>query len=103
MMAERRVKTMKRDYISLMPKPGGFTAVKNLADAFGHYNEWHPHSVLGYRSPREHLRRQTSNGLSNVRVDHLLDRACRIPLDAPGSPAHRAPADAVAAPGTSAV
>ncbi|WP_134798652.1 integrase core domain-containing protein, partial [Shigella flexneri] len=25
---------------------------KNLAEAFEHYNEWHPHSALGYRSPR---------------------------------------------------
>ncbi|CAI1044342.1 insertion element IS2 transposase InsD [Serratia entomophila] len=24
-----------------------------LAMAFEHYNEWHPHSTLGYRSPRE--------------------------------------------------
>ncbi|WP_256682250.1 integrase core domain-containing protein, partial [Klebsiella grimontii] len=29
---------------------------------FEHYNEWHPHSALGYRSPREYLRRRTSNG-----------------------------------------
>ncbi|ETT04760.1 integrase core domain protein [Providencia alcalifaciens PAL-2] len=42
---------MKRDYISLMSKPNGLTAVKNLAAAFEHYNEWHPHSALGYRSP----------------------------------------------------
>ncbi|PLO40275.1 hypothetical protein CWN27_26090, partial [Klebsiella pneumoniae] len=26
------------------------TAAKNLAEAFEHYNEWHPHSALGYRS-----------------------------------------------------
>lgn len=64
-MAESFVKTMKRDYISIMPKPDGLTAVKNLAEAFEHYNEWHPHSALGYRSPREHLRRRTSNGLSD--------------------------------------
>ncbi|MDV5031434.1 integrase core domain-containing protein, partial [Escherichia coli] len=25
-------------------------------EAFEHYNEWHPHSALGYRSPREYLR-----------------------------------------------
>ncbi|MEF3107641.1 integrase core domain-containing protein, partial [Raoultella sp. WB_B2P2-3] len=25
---------------------------------FEHYNEWHPHSALGYRSPREYLRRR---------------------------------------------
>ncbi|MCF7447279.1 integrase core domain-containing protein, partial [Escherichia coli] len=29
-----------------------------LAEAFEHYNEWHPHSALGYRSPREYLRQQ---------------------------------------------
>ena len=64
-MAESFVKTMKRDYISIMPKPDGLTAVKNLAEAFEHYNEWHPHSALGYRSPREYLRRRTSHGLSD--------------------------------------
>ncbi|HDZ2384491.1 TPA: IS3 family transposase, partial [Klebsiella pneumoniae] len=41
-MAESFVKTMKRDYISVMPKPDGLTAVKSLAEAFEHYNEWHP-------------------------------------------------------------
>ena len=39
--------------------PDGLTAVKNLAEAFEHYNEWHPHSALGY------LRRRTSHGLSD--------------------------------------
>ncbi|EHD0957470.1 IS3 family transposase, partial [Escherichia coli] len=52
-IAESFVKTIKRDYISIMPKPDGLTAAKNLAEAFEHYNEWHPHSALGYRSPRE--------------------------------------------------
>ncbi|EGY8977291.1 TPA: IS3 family transposase, partial [Escherichia coli] len=57
-IAESFVKTIKRDYISVMPKPDGLTAAKNLAEAFEHYNEWHPHSALGYRSPREYLRQQ---------------------------------------------
>ncbi|EMN7525914.1 IS3 family transposase, partial [Escherichia coli] len=48
-IAESFVKTIKRDYISIMPKPDGLTAAKNLAEAFEHYNEWHPHSALGYR------------------------------------------------------
>ncbi len=66
---------MKRDHISIMPKPDGLTAVKNLVEAFKHYNEWHhptfrslimtSHSVLGYHSPREYLRRRTSHGLSD--------------------------------------
>ncbi|EEY5198753.1 IS3-like element IS2 family transposase, partial [Escherichia coli] len=63
-IAESFVKTIKRDYISIMPKPDGLTAAKNLAEAFEHYNEWHPHSALGYRSPREYLRQQACNGLS---------------------------------------
>ncbi|MEL2731656.1 IS3 family transposase [Escherichia coli] len=66
-IAESFVKTIKRDYISIIPKPDGLTAAKNLAEAFEHYNEWHPHSALGYRSPREYLRQQASNGLSDNR------------------------------------
>ncbi|HAH7834978.1 TPA: IS3-like element IS2 family transposase, partial [Escherichia coli] len=60
-IAESFVKTIKRDYISIMPKPDGLTAAKNLAEAFEHYNEWHPHSALGYRSPREYLRQRACN------------------------------------------
>ncbi|MDW7687218.1 IS3 family transposase [Escherichia coli] len=66
-IAESFVTTIKRDYISVTPKPDGLTAAKNLAEAFEHYNEWHPHSALGYRSPREYLRQQASNGLSDNR------------------------------------
>ncbi|MDU9713220.1 IS3-like element IS2 family transposase [Escherichia coli] len=66
-IAESFVKTIKRDYISIMPKPDGLTAAKNLAEAFEHYNEWHPHSALGYRSPREYLRQRASNGVRDNR------------------------------------
>lgn len=52
-MAESFVKTIKRDYVSWMPKPDARTALQNLAIAFDHYNESHPHSALKYRSPRE--------------------------------------------------
>lgn len=58
-MAESFVKTMKRDCISIMPKLDGMTVVKYLAEAFEHDNEWHPHSSLGYRLPREYLWRRT--------------------------------------------
>ncbi|HBR2407537.1 TPA: transposase, partial [Klebsiella pneumoniae] len=50
----------QRDYISIMPKPDSEAAVMNLAVAFSHYNEHHPHSALGYRSPREYIRRKLS-------------------------------------------
>ncbi|WP_368076897.1 IS3 family transposase [Burkholderia glumae] len=43
-MAESFVKTMKRDYVAIMPKPDAATAARNLAIAFEHYNEKHPHS-----------------------------------------------------------
>ncbi|MCC8397344.1 IS3 family transposase [Paraburkholderia sp. MMS20-SJTR3] len=60
-MAESFVKTMKRDYVAFMPKPDAATAAHNLAVAFEHYNEHHPHSALKYRSPREFRRRTDSS------------------------------------------
>ncbi|EDG2061814.1 TPA: IS3 family transposase [Salmonella enterica] len=59
-MAERFVKTMKEDYIAFMPKTDVRTALRNLAAAFTHYNENHPHSALGYHSPREYRRQRAS-------------------------------------------
>ena len=56
-MAESFVKTMKRDYVDFMPKPDAPTAISNLAIAFEHYNEYHPHSALRYHSPREFRRK----------------------------------------------
>ncbi len=41
-IAESFVKTIKRDYISVMPKPDSQATVMNLAVAFSHYNEHHP-------------------------------------------------------------
>ncbi|MGF6853643.1 transposase InsO family protein [Paraburkholderia sp. CI3] len=60
-MAESFVKMMKRDYVTFMPKPDAATAARNLAVAFEHYNEQHPHSALKYRSPREFRRRADSS------------------------------------------
>ena len=55
-MAESFVKTIKRDYVDFMP-PDAPTAIGNLAIAFEHYNEYHPHSALRYHSPREFRRK----------------------------------------------
>lgn len=60
-MAERFVKTMKEDYIAFMAKPDVRTALHNLAVAFSHYNENHPHSALGYLSPREYRRQRATS------------------------------------------
>ncbi len=53
-MEERFEKTMKENYTTFMPKPNVRTVLHNLAVAIEHYNENHPHSALGYRSPREY-------------------------------------------------
>ena len=55
-MAESFVKTIKRDYLAHMPKQDRETPLHNLAIAFEHYNEQHPHTALKYRSPREFRR-----------------------------------------------
>ena len=60
-MAESFVKTHKGDYITHMPKPDAPTAMRNLAKAFEHHNEHHPHSALNYQSPREFRRRMASS------------------------------------------
>lgn len=60
-MTESFVKTMKRDHVAFMPKTDAATAAHNLAVAFEHYNERHPHSALKYRSPREFWRRTDSS------------------------------------------
>lgn len=62
-MAESFVKTMKRDYVAFMPKPDAASAARNLAIAFEHYNEKHPHSALRYRSPREFRRTLAREGI----------------------------------------
>lgn len=66
-MAESFVKTIERGCISVMPKSDGLTAAKDLAEAFEHYNKWHPHGALGYHSPRGYLRQRARGGLSNDR------------------------------------
>ncbi|MCG9077063.1 integrase core domain-containing protein [Laribacter hongkongensis] len=54
-------KTIKRDYVSHMPKPDAATALRNLGIAFVHYSKHHPHSALNCRSlrrvspPSDHL------------------------------------------------
>ncbi|BCQ28919.1 hypothetical protein NK8_71090 (plasmid) [Caballeronia sp. NK8] len=60
-MAECFVKTMKRDYVAFMPKPGASTAVRNLAVAFEPYNRKAPAQRLEYRSPRGFRRRTDSS------------------------------------------
>jgi len=56
-MAESFVNTFRRDYESRMDLTDAPTVLAQLAAAFEHFNDVHPHSSLKMRSPRE-FRRQ---------------------------------------------
>ncbi len=51
-MAEAFVKTLKRDYVAVYDAPDALTVLRRLQTWFQHYNDVHPHKVLGYQSPR---------------------------------------------------
>ena len=48
-MAEAFVRTIKRDYVRLSPRPDAETVMGQLPAWIAHYNEVHPHKTLGYR------------------------------------------------------
>ena len=54
-MAEAFVKTFKRDYVRVNPIPDARTALLRIDNWMEDYNSEHPHSRLGYRSPREYI------------------------------------------------
>lgn len=59
-MAEAFVRTMKRDYVRVTAIPDARTVMALLPKWFKHYNTMHPHSALGYRSPREFIEERSS-------------------------------------------
>lgn len=64
-MAESFVNTFKRDYVSQMDRSSADIVLRQMPAAFKHFNEIHPHSSLGYKSPsmfREELRRRAQIG-----------------------------------------
>jgi transposase InsO family protein len=54
-MAEAFVKTFKRDYVRINSLPDARTALSRIDHWMEDYNSEHPHSRLGYRSPREYI------------------------------------------------
>jgi putative transposase len=59
-LAEAFVKTFKRDYVRVHPLSDAVTVLRQLTGWFADYNESHPHSGLGMRSPREFIRAQAT-------------------------------------------
>nr|WP_153006259.1 IS3 family transposase [Sphingomonas sanguinis] len=64
-MAEAFVRTLKRDYVRVNPRPDAQTVIAQLPAWLDHYNEVHPHRALGYRSPREFIAK-TREALSAI-------------------------------------
>jgi putative transposase len=68
-MAEAFVKTFKRDYADRMDRRDALTVLRQLDEAFEHYNEFHPHKALKMLSPRMFRRRTPqlrSNGCPEI-------------------------------------
>ena len=78
-MAEAFVKTLKRDYARINPRPDAASVLRQLGGWFEHYNTVHPRKALGYRSPRE-FRKQLVKETTEDAVD-----AGRRPHDSPMS------------------
>lgn len=66
-MAEAFVKTFKRDYAQVRPRPDAVTVIGQLDQWFAHYNTVHPHKSLGYRSPCE-FRASVKDGATDLAV-----------------------------------
>ena len=49
------MRTIKRDYGRVSPRPDAETVLRQLPAWLAHYDELHPHKALGYRSPREFI------------------------------------------------
>lgn len=59
-MSEAFVKTLKRDYVQVMPLPNAETVLGLIDNWIEDYNDNHPHSGLKMRSPREFIAAQTA-------------------------------------------
>ncbi len=58
-ISEAFVKTLKRDYARIQPRPDALTVLQQLPVWLDDYNESHPHRGLQMRSPREFIRSQS--------------------------------------------
>jgi transposase InsO family protein len=59
-VCEAFVKTFKRDYVRVNPRPDAISVLQRLAEWFEDDNTIHPHSGLRMRSPREFIAAQSA-------------------------------------------
>ncbi|MDB5844509.1 MAG: transposase [Polaromonas sp.] len=64
-MAESFVNTFRRDYLSRMDLSDAPTVMRQLPEAFEHFNAVHPHSSLKMKSPRQFRQAQASKQSQN--------------------------------------
>ncbi len=60
-VCEAFVKTFKRDYARVNPRPDAISVMQRLPEWFEDYNTIHPHSGLRMRSPREFIAAQSAS------------------------------------------
>jgi putative transposase len=65
-VAEAFVKIFKRDYVRITALSGADTALALIENWMEDYNTVHPHSRLGYRSPREYITTQSQSAVCPV-------------------------------------
>ena len=65
-MAEAFVKTLKRDYVRVSPIGDAAAALTQIDRWMEDYNTVHPHSRLGYRSPREYINAKSQSAACPV-------------------------------------
>ena len=58
-VCEAFVKTFKRDYARVNPRPDAISVLQRLGTWFEDYNTVHPHSGLRFQSPREFIQQQS--------------------------------------------
>jgi len=58
-VSEAFVKTLKRDYARICPRPDAAAVLQQIPEWITDYNENHPHKGLRMRSPREFIRAQS--------------------------------------------
>ena len=59
-VCEAFVKTIKRDYVRVNPRPDAISVPQHLPTWFDDYNTVHPHSGLRMRSPREFIAQRSA-------------------------------------------
>ena len=76
-MAESFVNTFKRDYVSRMDLANAKAVMAQMAAAFEHFNEVHPHSALKMKSPREfRQQRAAQQRLLDLSRRYIANSSC---------------------------